>query len=323
MSVARFLAAFAVVGLALLVLPDSAHAWTPGTHIYLGESVLANLSLLPASVSELLRAFPFDFLYGNIAADASLAKRYAPVGRHCHYWHVGREIHEGAPSDALRAFGLGYLSHLAADVVAHNHYVPRQLLVTSTTSGVGHSYWETRIETHLGDAYARLAKDVILLDHRHADAHLDRIIAPTIFSVRTNRRIFRGMVHLTELPSWQRSMQVARDYSRWPLSDLDVERHLARSFENIMELLHDDAGPACEVDPSGETPLKSAKLIRRELLRDGGRRDVRRLHAAAEEHYGLPRTKLSFWDRMARRLPWSPADEAVRPSALLRRPSAG
>jgi hypothetical protein len=323
MSVVRFLAAFAAVGLALLVLPDSAHAWTPGTHIYLGESVLANLSLLPASVSELLRAFPFDFLYGNIAADASLAKRYAPVGRHCHYWHVGREIHEGAPSDALRAFGLGYLSHLAADVVAHNHYVPRQLLVTSTTSGVGHSYWETRIETHLGDAYARLAKDVILLDHRHADAHLDRIIAPTIFSVRTNRRIFRGMVHLTEMPSWQRSMQVARDYSRWPLSDLDVERHLARSFENIMELLHDDAGPACEVDPSGETPLKSAKLIRRELLRDGGRRDVRRLHAAAEEHYGLPRAKLSFWDSMAHRLPWSPTDEAVRPSALLRRPSAG
>jgi hypothetical protein len=317
-SVARVLTALLLVGVAALVLPEAAHAWTPGTHIYLGESVLANLGLLPASVSELLRAFPFDFLYGNIAADASLAKRYAPVGRHCHYWHVGREIHEGAPSDALRAFGLGYLSHLAADVVAHNHFVPRQLLVTSSTSGVGHSYWETRIETHLGDAYARVAKDVILLDHRHADAHLDRIIAPTIFSVRTNRRIFRGMVHLTEMPSWQRSMQVARDYSRWPLGDLDVERHLARSFENIMELLHDEAGPALEADPSGEEPLKSAKLIRREVLRDGGRLDVRRLHAAAEDHYGLPRAKLSFWDKMERRLPWSPPDDAVRPSFLLR-----
>ena len=318
MSIIRLLAAFAAVGLAALALPEAAHAWTPGTHIYLGESVLANLGLLPSAVADLLRAFPFDFLYGNIAADASLAKRYAPVGRHCHYWHVGREIHENAPSDALRAFGLGYLSHLAADVVAHNHFVPRQLLVTSTTSGVGHSYWETRIETHLGDAYARLARDVIMLDHRHADTHLDRIIAPTIFSVRTNRRIFRGMVHLTEMPTWQRSMQVARDYSRWPLSDLDVERHLARSFENIMELLHDEASPACEVDPSGEQPLKSAKLIRRELLRNGGRRDVRRLHAAAEEHYGLARTRLAFWENMERRLPWTPPDEAVRPAALVR-----
>lgn len=323
MTALRLLAAFAIVGAAVLVLPDAAHAWTPGTHIYLGESVLANLGLLPSATAELLRAFPFDFLYGNIAADASLAKRYAPVGRHCHYWHVGREIHEQAPSEALRAFGLGYLSHLAADVVAHNHFVPRQLLVTSTTSGVGHSYWETRIETHLGDAYARLAKDVILLDHRHADTHLDRLIAPTIFSVRTNRRIFRGMVHITELPSWQRSMQVARDYSRWPLSDMDVERHLARSFENIMELLHDQAGPALECDPSGEEPLKAAKLVRRELLREGGRRDVRRLHAAAEERYGLPRARLPFWEGMQRRLPWRPADEAVRPSALLGRRRSG
>ena len=71
------------------------------------------------------------------------------------------------------------------------------------------------------------AKDVILLDHAPADAHLDRIIAPTIFSVRTNRRLFRGMVHLTETTSWQRASQVAREYSRWPLTDLDVERHWA------------------------------------------------------------------------------------------------
>ncbi len=321
MSALRFLAAVAAAGLALLVLPDAAHAWTPGTHIYLGESVLANLGLLPASVAELLRAFPFDFLYGNIAADSSLAKRYAPVGRHCHYWHVGREIHDEAATYALRAFGLGYLSHLAADVVAHNYFVPRQLMVTTSTSGVGHSYWESRTEVHLGDAYARLAKDVILLDHTHADAHLDRIIAPTIFSVRTNRRIFRGMVHVTDMPTWQRSLQVARDYSRWPLSDQDVERHLARSFDNIMELLHDQAGESLEADPSGEEKLKSAKVLRREVLREIGRRDARRLHAAAEDYFGLPRGEPSFWSRMARRLPWSPPEEAVRPRALLRRRS--
>jgi hypothetical protein len=112
------------VGLVLLVLPDAAHAWTPGTHIYLGETVLANLAVLPAAVGDLLRAYPFDFLYGNIAADSSIAKHYAPLGRHCHYWHVGQEIHDLAESDALRAFGLGYLCHLSADTVAHNYFVP-------------------------------------------------------------------------------------------------------------------------------------------------------------------------------------------------------
>src|SRR5215211_5673158 len=198
MNLPRLALAITGVGLLFLVLPAEAHAWTPGTHIYLGESVLANLGQLPASIAELLRAYPFDFLYGNIAADSSIAKHYAPLGRHCHYWHVGQEIHDLASSDALRAFGLGYLSHLAADTVAHNYFVPRQLMLTSSTAAVGHSYWETRVETHLGDAYARAAKDVILLKHDEADAHLDRIISPTIFSVRTNRRLFLNKTHTTE-----------------------------------------------------------------------------------------------------------------------------
>src|SRR6266487_2585998 len=200
----RRLLAAAAAGLAGVALfPAVAHAWTPGTHVYLGESVLANLHQLPGLVADLLRAFPYDFLYGNIAADTSIAKKYAPVGRHCHAWHVGQEIFDLAPTDPLKAFGFGYLSHLAADSVAHNFFVPRQLLLTSGTTALGHSYWESRFETHLGDAYAKEAKEVILRDHAPSDAHLDSIISPTLFSMGTNRRLFRGMVHLTESESWR------------------------------------------------------------------------------------------------------------------------
>src|SRR6266446_4193394 len=54
----------AVAGVAgVALVPVAAHAWTPGTHIYLGESVLANLHQLTAAVADLLRAFPYDFLY--------------------------------------------------------------------------------------------------------------------------------------------------------------------------------------------------------------------------------------------------------------------
>ncbi|HRZ09763.1 MAG TPA: zinc dependent phospholipase C family protein, partial [Gemmatimonadales bacterium] len=112
MTAARVAAAVVAVGLALAIAPDALHAWTPGTHIYLAQNVLASAHLLPPTVADLIRAFPFDFLYGNIAADSSMAKNFAPVSRHCHHWHVGQEIHDLAPTDALRAFGLGYLSHL-------------------------------------------------------------------------------------------------------------------------------------------------------------------------------------------------------------------
>ena len=306
------------VGLVWLMVPEQAHAWTPGTHIYLGESVLANLASLPPAVAALIRAFPFDFLYGNIAADSSIAKHYAPLGRHCHYWHVGQEIHDLAGTDALRAFGLGYLSHLAADTIAHNYFVPRQLMLTSSTAAVGHSYWETRVEAHLGDAYAKVAKDVILRDHAPADAHLDRIIAPTIFSVRTNRRLFRGMVHLTETTSWQRASQVAREYSRWPLTDVDVERHLGLSFDFIMELLTDTVPAARHLDPSGERPLKTAKELRRRVLREAGRRDLAQLQSAADEQFGLPEKPLKYWAKISQKLPWrAPEGSAPSPTRLV------
>jgi hypothetical protein len=317
MTFSRLALALAGVGLLLFVFPHQALAWTPGTHIYLGESVLANLRFLPLGVADLLRAYPFDFLYGNIAADSSIAKHYAPLGRHCHYWHVGQEIHDLAASDALRAFGLGYLSHLAADTIAHNYFVPRQLMLTSSTAAVGHSYWETRVEAHLGDAYAKTAKDVIRRDHTPADAHLDRIIAPTIFSVRTNRRLFRGMVHLTETTSWQRASQVAREYSRWPLSDEDVERHLALSFDFMMELLAESAASARHLDPSGERPLKTAKEMRRRVMREAGRRDTASLQNAAQEHFGLPERALVFWSRLQRKLPWRASEGSVPSPKLL------
>ena len=60
------------------------------------------------------------------------------------------EIYDSARDEPLRAFALGYLAHLAADSVAHNYFVPKQLAITSSTSALGHSYWESRFETHLG-----------------------------------------------------------------------------------------------------------------------------------------------------------------------------
>ena len=317
MSGRRLAAALLAVGLVVLFLPADAHAWTPGTHIYLAESILGQLRLLPPPVADLLRAFPFDFLYGNIAADSSIAKKYAPVGRHCHFWHVGQEIHDLALSDALRAFGLGYLAHLAADTVAHNYFVPRQLMVTSSTASFGHSYWETRVELHLGDAYAKAAKDVIQLDHAHADQHLDRIISPTLFSVRTNRRLFRGMVRLTETDSWQRAAQAARDVSRWDLTDDDVEHHLGLSFDYVVDVLSDRDPAARHLDPSGEVPLATAKERRRQALRDLGRRNRARLHELAEEAFGLPPTRLVHWPVQENRLPWRHPEGSTLPLRLL------
>ena len=281
---------------ALALLPTVAWAWTPGTHIVLGEAVLRSLVQLPGAVAELLSAFPYDFLYGSIAADTSIAKKYAEEGRHCHSWRVGFQIHEQAGDDRLRAFGLGYLSHLAADVVAHNHFVPFRLAVTSSTVTLGHSYWESRFESRMGESGARRAREVILLDHARSDAHLDEILSPTIFSTPTNRRFFRGMVHVTDLAPWQRLMQVMADNSRWDLRESEVGVYLARSYDYVIDILRRaGASEPVAFDPSGENPLRDAKRLRRLAWRSGGEAKVL---AEADRAFGLPPTTLDFASRL-------------------------
>jgi Zinc dependent phospholipase C len=303
--VARAASVAGLVVLLLVGLPHAAWAWSPGTHIFLGQSVLANLQFVPGYVAELLRAHPYDFLYGSIAADTSFAKKYAPVGRHSHSWHVGQEIVELAGRAPLRAFGFGYLAHLAADVVAHNFFVPRQLVLTSSTRALGHSYWEGRFDMHVGEAAARAARDVIQGDHAAADEHLDRIISPTIFSVRTNRRLFRGMVQLTDWANWRRVVQLAADASRWDLPDHDVERHVGASFDLVMDLFNaGDAARARRFDPSGSRALAEAKRMRRLALTNGGRRDPDRVVDVAETHFGLQPMHLGYWDRYDVTPPW-------------------
>ncbi len=286
-------ARIALLGMVVLVLaPSVAHAWTPGTHVFLGEAVMQSLALLPPAIAELLREFPRDFLYGSIAADTSIAKKYAPVGRHCHSWNVGMEIYDRAKGDALRAFGLGYLSHLAADAVAHNYFVPKQLAVTSSTAALGHSYWESRFETHLGTESARRARELILVDHSRSDALLDRVLSPTIFSTPTNRRIFRGMVIVADNESWQRIFQLMMDRSRWDLAEDDVGRYIARSYDYIIDLLRRMEGAEpYRLDPSGDEALRLAKQVRRRVLRDAGEQ---RLREEADRHFGLPSTSLTF-----------------------------
>jgi hypothetical protein len=302
----RLVAASAIVLLVAMLFPDQAYAWTPGTHIWLGESILANLRLLPAAAADLLHAFPYDFLYGSIAPDISLAKRFVPPGRHSHFWHVGAEVYGDAESDALRAFGLGYLAHLSADTVAHNFYVPRQLLLTSSTSSMGHTYWEIRAETHLTDRYASQAREIIQLDHALADRHLERIISPTIFSVPTNRRIFRGIVHLAHTRTWQRAMQTARERSRWLLTDEDIERYLGSAYDATMETLADEKALARSLDPSGHRPLRQAKRMRRAEILKGAWYDKDRLVQAAEEQFALPKQLPGYFKDSSIKRPWAP-----------------
>ncbi len=282
----------------LLVAPDTLWAFGPATHIFLGQRLLESLHLLPGAIATVLTAERRSFLYGSIAADISLAKKYVPAGRHSHFWHVGEEILASADNDSLRAVGFGYLSHLAADTVAHNYFIPRQLLLTSSTQALGHSYWEARFDALLGENYAAVAREVVIdYDHSPADALFDQVLSRTIFSFQTNRRIFRGMIRVQDSDRWQSVFERVLQKSRWELSPLDTEAYLARSFDSVVDYLRrrGESRPA-SLDPTGEFNLQLAKKVRRLALREGSNDDPAVLKEMADDFFPLPNRQLGFWE---------------------------
>ena len=284
---------------AILLFPDPAWAWGPATHVYLGLGVLDSLSLVPQAVRGLLTAYPYDFLYGSVAADISLAKKYVPEGRHCHHWHVGEEIYETAETDRLRAVAIGYLAHLAADTVAHNTFVPRQLLLTSSTKALGHSYWEHRMDIQIGERYTRVARDIVMNhDHSAADALFDRVLSATLFSFRTNKRIFRGMIRFQDNDRWQSVFGAMLQSSRWGLDQDVIDGYVVRSFDYVIDYINRRGGAiAAGLDPIGEEKLGLSKKIRRMALREESLKSESVLHELADDFFPMPEVPFGHWLR--------------------------
>jgi hypothetical protein len=86
----------------------------------------------------------------------------------------------------------------------------------------------------------------------------------------------------------------------------------------MVELLGGSSVGAHQLDPSGERPLRTAKELRRRVLRAAGRRNPARLREAAREPFGLPERPLEHWIRIPQKLPWRVSEgAAASPKALV------
>ena len=262
--------------LGLLLIPDTASAWGPISHLAHGSEALKSITILGAGLQQLLSRYPMEYLYGCVGADITLAKKYTrAMQAHCHSWEVGWQILAAAESDGQRAFAYGYLSHLAADVYSHNHFVPTQLVVSFSARTLRHVYWEARFDSMQDSEYRGIVRDLRQQEFPECDELVKRVVARTLFSFRTNKRIFDSVLAFHDWDNWHRMMQRVSTQSRYLLSDSVVPKYNAACHRNIIDLLRHGKKADCQAaDPTGLDALTLAKDVRRTLKTLARRRAI-------------------------------------------------
>lgn len=257
---------FLIIALAAILLPTDALAWGGGIHMQLGAQVLANPGMLPGHVAALLTAYPQDFLYGCLAPDITVGKKYTHYLLNCHRWGIGRTLLKEAGADRQRACAYGYLCHLAADTVAHNYYVPYKIIRSFAAITMKHAYWEMRFEGFVEKDVWELAHAVCRADQRDNDMLLRSVLTTTIFSFGTNKRIFNSIMVMARMEHLQKVMQTLSSKSRYQLTEADRDEYMQLAGEAISDFLQNpDDSRFLRVDPTGEKALAAADALRRSL----------------------------------------------------------
>lgn len=255
---------------ALLLGLISCAAWGPGTHLEFEHRVFRRRrERLPADVADLIEGQRHAWQYGHIAADIINLKSVGGHYNHCHRWTIVEEMRTHARDDAERAFILGYLAHLAADTIAHNHFVPYHLARFARTQGLGHLYWELNADRYVPEerweVVTRLKNDPDL-------AGMDRLVWATVprraFSAGTNKAIFNHVLLVSEREQWRRG--VARLH---PLEKLKLKKGFLELFRDaaveriVLALRPGGIEKLAHLDTNGKAAQKHALSTRRWLVR--------------------------------------------------------
>ena len=243
-------------------------AWGPGNHLEFAHRVYRSRRKLPAKTADLLRSEREAYFYGNLAADIINFKAWGGHHNHCHRWTIVEDMRRKGESDAEQAFALGYLSHLAADTIAHNHFVPYHLARYARSKGLGHVYWELMADRHVPDTrwtiVTRLKSDDRL-------DRLDELINATVpkkaLSMKTNKLLFNHVLLASERDRWRRNVDRLNGLSFAPLERRFLDRFRSAAVGRIRHALAGGLDDLLHIDTTGKKAQQRAWRLRKGVLR--------------------------------------------------------
>lgn len=256
----------ALAAIVVLMAGADAWAWGPVTHIKLASDVLSNLWLLPTALGALITRHRRFFLFGNVATDTVFAKKMSKIKQVCHQWNTGFSLLDSAKTNSAKAFAYGYLAHLAADTVAHNKFLPRQMAVSRSTVSFGHLYWEIRADAMIDKKYWARLRARLHERYDGPERMLETHVRQTMLSFRTNMAIFRRVNMLGSLKGWRRSVEFWSRLSRHQLDEAMLQQFHAEAIGRIVDVLSNGrASSVLQLDPNGNAALAYAKAQRKQL----------------------------------------------------------
>jgi hypothetical protein len=285
--------AFAAVAVALLVVPSGAQAWAPLAHLSFSAQALEALGVVQPSIRQLLQDFGNEFLYGSLAADIVVGKNMARYLYHCHNWRVGFNVFKHARAGGEQAFALGFLSHLAADTVAHNYYVPFKTVASYHKRNTQHAYWELRYDQRMDRDLSRVAREVTARAYRNHDEYLEKMLyGSSVIPFGVSKQLFRSLLATARAGRFHQVSRfaLARERNLVLEPDLVVDTN-ALAVEAIIGVLSEgERSKAARADATGARNIRIAQDLRKALRQ----RTSHRLILARDAHEIAGETRESF-----------------------------
>ncbi len=246
----------------LLFAPDAAHAWGPGVHMVTGNWILQSASVLPQAVAVTILGNTEQFFHGILCADIFIGKGSRAREGHSHNWAIGFELLERATvtrKDHKLAYAYGYLSHLAADIVAHNVFVPGLFHTAPGSEKMAHVFLEAQADRLLDWDSVHAQSVFECRNSVLARNMLRQSMCQTCLPFNLKTFIFKKSIALAGSRAWRASLGLVDSRALLQERMAVFTRLLRVSTVAAISLLSDGcSSPVASLDPIGAEALAMA-----------------------------------------------------------------
>ena len=263
---------------------DQALAWGPGVHTAIALNALDSAKYILSSIGGIITAFPIEYMYGSLSADFFIGKgRKKRIVENPHTWEGGFRLLSGVKDEREASYALGFLSHLAADIIAHNFFIPNLLSLHPGKGKMGHLFWEIRSDYLIGAGYTKIANGVLCMDHQICDDLLKLVAGKRQRGLKTGKQFFANTVKFSDYLYSKRDLFFEPRVSRWR----HFHQYLALMVDLSCSLSKDflkspETTPSLDYDPMGRQNLLLAKGKRSFSMPFKKSRDIRHFEVDEE-----------------------------------------